>query len=82
MEIRIKCENTNSEILVKAGTTLKELAEQTLGNTIGGMPILAALVDNKLNSLDYKIILTECIIFSVKRLYAQKKNDVLKKNNF
>lgn len=56
MEIRIKCENTNSEILVKAGTTLKELAEQTLGNTIGGMPILAALVDNKLNSLDYKII--------------------------
>ena len=52
MEIRIKCENTNAEILVKAGTTLKELAEQTVGD----LPVLAALVDNKLNSLDYKII--------------------------
>ena len=52
MEIRIKCENTNTEVLVKAGTTLKELAEQIVGD----LPILAALVDNKLNSLDYKII--------------------------
>jgi uridine kinase len=56
MEIRIKCENTDVEVLVKAGTTLKELAEQTIGNTIGNLPVLAALVDNKLNSLDYKII--------------------------
>ena len=52
MEIRIKCENTNAEILVKTGTTLKELAEQTVGD----QPVLAALVDNKLKSLDYKII--------------------------
>ena len=56
MEIRIKCENTNAEILVKAGTTLKELAAKTVGDTVNDLPILAALVDNKLNSLDYKII--------------------------
>ena len=56
MEIRIKCENTNADVFVKTGTTLQELAEQALGNKIGEMPILAALVDNKLNSLDYKII--------------------------
>ena len=56
MEIRIKCENTNGEIKVKAGTTLKELAAKTVGDTVNDLPILAALVDNKLNSLDYKII--------------------------
>ena len=56
MEIRIKCENTNGEIKVKAGTTLKELAAKTVGDNVNGLPILAALVDNKLNSLDYKII--------------------------
>jgi uridine kinase len=56
MEIRIKCENTNADVFVKTGTTLQELAEQALGNKVGEMPILAALVDNKLNSLDYKII--------------------------
>ena len=56
MEVRIKCENTNTEISVKAGTTLKDVAEQNFNNTIGNMPILAALVDNKLKSLDYDII--------------------------
>ena len=56
MEVRIKCENTDTEISVKAGTTLKDVAEQNFNNTIGNMPILAALVDNKLKSLDYDII--------------------------
>lgn len=56
MEIRIKCENTDAEVKVQTGTTLKELSEQVLGSMIGDLPVLAALVDNKLKSLDYKII--------------------------
>ena len=51
-EIRIYCENTKSYRKVAMGTTLKELAAEL----VEGMNILSALVDNKLKSLDYKII--------------------------
>ena len=47
-DIRIYCENTQSYVKVEMGCTLKELA--------GGNPAIAALVDNQLKSLDYKII--------------------------
>ena len=47
-EIRIYCENTQSYVKVEMGCTLKELA--------GDNQALAALVDNQLKSLDYKII--------------------------
>jgi len=48
-EIKIFCENSGTRISVPMGTTLKELAPSD-GRT------LAALVDNKLKSLDYKVI--------------------------
>lgn len=58
--IRIWCENTGSYDKVAMGTALKELSERVCpsitlnnGRTI---PVLAALVDNKLKSLDYKIM--------------------------
>ena len=51
-EIRIYCENTGSYRKVAMGTTLKELAAEL----VEGMNVLSALVDNKLKSLDYKII--------------------------
>jgi len=51
-EIRIYCENTKSYRKVAMGTTLKELAAEL----VEGMNVLSALVDNKLKSLDYKII--------------------------
>lgn len=57
-EIRIYCENTQSYIKVSLGYTLKELAAQLFNDIVPdrGLPVLAALVDNKLKSLDYKII--------------------------
>ena len=51
-EIRIYCENTKSYRKVAMGTTLKELAAELVDE----MNVLSALVDNKLKSLDYKII--------------------------
>ena len=51
-EIRIYCENTKSYRKVAMGTTLKELAAELVED----MNVLSALVDNKLKSLDYKII--------------------------
>ena len=56
--IRIYCENTQGYAKVSMGYTLKELAEDMCpGSELGcGLPVLAALVDNKLKSLDYKII--------------------------
>lgn len=48
-EIKIFCENTGTLISVPMGTTLKELAPSDDRT-------LAALVDNKLKSLDYKVI--------------------------
>ena len=54
-DIRIYCENTQSYMKVAMGCTLNELAAGT-SCEVGGLPVLAALVDNKLKSLDYKII--------------------------
>ncbi|MBO5418837.1 MAG: nucleoside kinase [Bacteroidales bacterium] len=48
-EIRIWCENTEKEILVPMGTNLKDMEGSQY-------PALAAIVDNKLKSLDYKLI--------------------------
>ena len=43
------------------GTTLKELSDKVCEVTCEGLPVLAALVDNKLKSLDYKLINTQNI---------------------
>ena len=47
--ISIYIENTSAQVAVPMGTTLKEIVMEDL-------PVLAALVDNKLKSLDYKVI--------------------------
>ena len=62
-ELRVYCENTKSHVNVAMGATLTELAEKVCPDTKDGMPILAALVDNKLKSLDYKIINPHTIRF-------------------
>jgi len=54
-DIRIYCENTSSYVKVAMGTTLTQLCA-SLGICGSGSAVLAALVDNKLKSLDYKII--------------------------
>ena len=54
-DIRIYCENTSSYVKVAMGTTLTQLCP-SLGICGSGSTVLAALVDNKLKSLDYKII--------------------------
>ncbi|MBE6231457.1 MAG: nucleoside kinase [Bacteroidales bacterium] len=51
-KIRIYCENTGSFHFIEMGTTLKELSE----TCHTGFQVLAALVDNKLKALDYKVI--------------------------
>lgn len=48
-KISIYCENTETVFNVPLGTVLKDLVPKEY-------PVLAALVDNKLKSLDYKII--------------------------
>lgn len=58
-DIRIFCENTGAYVNVTMGTTLKEMSRMLCGQEGGfsdDMPVLAALVDNKLKALDYKII--------------------------
>lgn len=59
-EIRIYCENTGKYDKVPMGSTLKELSDRicpSIDAKCGsGMPVLAALVDRKLVSLDYKVI--------------------------
>ena len=57
-EIRVYCENTQSHEGVAMGATLMDLAENVCvkTGTDCGTTALAALVDNKLKSLDYKII--------------------------
>ena len=55
--IRIFCENTSSYEKVSIGTTLCDLyGHMSHDNPIFDEPVLAALVDNKLKSLDYKVI--------------------------
>ena len=59
-EIRLFCENTEKDEDVRMGSTLKELSERICpsidAHCGSGMPVLAALVDRKLVSLDYKVI--------------------------
>ena len=59
-EIRIYCENTGKYDKVPMGSTLKKLSDRicpSINAKCGsGMPVLAALVDRKLVSLDYKVI--------------------------
>lgn len=56
-DIRIYCENVNSYERVALGTTLQQLADRLCpSGTEASVPVLAALVDNKLKALDYKII--------------------------
>ena len=63
-EIRIYCENTHSYEKVSFGTTLLQLSGLICPEgTDTGVQVLAALVDNKLKSLDYKIIAPHNIRF-------------------
>ena len=57
-DIRIYCENTQSYVDVAMGSTLKELSDQLCpgAKLECGLPVMAALVDNALKSLDYKVI--------------------------
>lgn len=55
-DIRIYCENTGTYHEVTMGTTLKELSVNACPEAGTSLPVLAALVDNKLKSLDYRII--------------------------
>ncbi len=58
-EVRIYCENTKSYEKVALSTTLMELSKEICSKVetkCGEMPVIAALVDNKLKSLDYKVI--------------------------
>lgn len=57
-DIRIYCENTREHECVAFGSNLNELAEKVCpkGRLDNGSAVLAALVDNKVKSLDYKII--------------------------
>ena len=50
-EIRIYCENTSSYCNVPMGTALKDIVPAAAS----GMKVLAALVDNTLKSLNYKV---------------------------
>ena len=49
--VKVYCENTQAYESVAMGTTLKDLCQK-----VGCDHVLAALVDNKLKSLDYKVI--------------------------
>ena len=66
-EIRIYCENTGTYENVTMGSTLKALSERicpALDAKCGcAMPVLAALVDRKLVSLDYKVINPHNVLF-------------------
>lgn len=50
-DIKVYCENTQTYESVELGTTLQELCQK-----LNCTSVLAALVDNKLKSLDYKVI--------------------------
>ena len=55
--IRIFCENTGSHVMVDFGSPLSSIYESMTGDRkILELPVLAALVDNKVKSLDYKVI--------------------------
>ena len=54
--VKVYCENTGSYHEVDVCTTLKELSDKVYPRTEASLPVLAALVDNKLKSLDYRNI--------------------------
>ncbi len=65
-EIKIYCENTKSELRVAMGATLKEISKEICSKVetkCGEMPVIAALVDHKLKSLDYKVINPHNVLF-------------------
>ena len=66
-EIRIYCENTGTYEHVALGSTLKQLSDRICPKIDAkcgcGMPVLAALVDRKLVSLDYKVINPHNVLF-------------------
>lgn len=61
--VRIYCENTAAHYDVEMGTTLKALKENVCLHADSSVRILSALVDNKLKSLDYKIINPHNVLF-------------------
>ena len=54
--VKVYCENTGSYHEVGIYTTLKDLSDTIYPRTEASLPVLAALVDNKLKSLDYRNI--------------------------
>lgn len=54
--VRIFCENTSSYEEVAMGSTLKDLSERVCPMIGGTLSVLAALVDNRLKQLDYKVL--------------------------
>ena len=54
--VKVYCENTGSYHEVGIYTTLKDLSDSIYPRTEASLPVLAALVDNKLKSLDYRNI--------------------------
>ena len=61
--VRIYCENTSSYEQVGMGSTLRDLSERICPMMDGDLPVLGALVDNRLRQLDYKILSTHNVRF-------------------
>lgn len=61
--VRIYCENTSSYEQVEMGSTLGDLSVRICPMMDGDLPVLGALVDNRLRQLDYKILSTHNIRF-------------------
>ena len=61
--VRIYCENTSSYDQVGMGSTLRDLSERICPMMDGDLPVLGALVDNRLRQLDYKILSTHNVRF-------------------
>ena len=61
--VRIYCENTSSYEQVGMGSTLRDLSVRICPVMDGDLPVLGALVDNRLRQLDYKILSTHNIRF-------------------
>lgn len=61
--VRIYCENTSSYEQVGMGSTLRNLSERICPMMDGDLPVLGALVDNRLRQLDYKILSTHNVRF-------------------
>ena len=61
--VRIYCENTSSYEQVGMGSTLRDLSVRICPVMDGDLPVLGALVDNRLRQLDYKILSTHNVRF-------------------